>query len=87
LQNAHCVSFFFSYSCALFGKKQGVGVPQERALGLRAAATLDVSELRKEFRLLKPHEIEDVLCIFKDELKASAARPVTPNIFELCWCN
>src|SRR5437899_3216105 len=53
-----------------------------RPLGLRAAAALNVFELPKEFRLLKPHEIEDVLCIFKDELKASAAPPMTPHIFE-----
>jgi hypothetical protein len=32
-----------------------------RALGLRTAATLKMSELPKEFRALKPHEIEDVL--------------------------
>jgi hypothetical protein len=58
-----------------------------RALGLRTAATLKMSELPKEFRALKPHEIEDVLCIFKDELKASAATSVTPDIFERSWCN
>lgn len=58
-----------------------------RALGLRTAATLKMSELPKEFRALKPHEIEDVLCIFKDELKTSAAPPVTPDIFERSWCD
>lgn len=58
-----------------------------RALGLRTAAPLKMSELPKEFRALKPHEIEDVLCIFKDELKASAAPPVTPGIFERSWCD
>jgi hypothetical protein len=46
-----------------------------------------MSELPKEFRALKPHEIEDVLFIFKDELKASAAPPVTPDIFERSWCD
>jgi hypothetical protein len=58
-----------------------------RALGLRVAATLDVSELPKEFRRLKPHEIEDVLCIFNEALKAAAVPPVTPHIFERSWCN
>jgi hypothetical protein len=46
-----------------------------------------MGKLHDEFRLLKPHEIEDVLCIFKDELKASAAPTVTPDIFERSWCN
>jgi len=58
-----------------------------RALGLCTAATLKMSELPKEFRALKPHEIEDVLCIFKDELKASAAPRVTLDIFERSWCD
>jgi len=58
-----------------------------RALGLRNSAALDVSQLPKEFRLLKPHELEDVLCIFKDELKASAASYVTPDIIERSWCH
>src|SRR6266852_8191200 len=46
------------------------------ALGLNAAKVLDVDELPKEFRVLKPYEIEDVLCIFKDELAGRAKRPV-----------
>jgi hypothetical protein len=48
-----------------------------RALGLNArAATLDVSDLPKSFRILRPHEIEDVLCIFRDQLKTlRAAHP------------
>ena len=57
-----------------------------RALGLRAAATLDVSQLPKEFRSLRPHEIEDVLCIFKDELTALRASPVPQDIVHRSWC-
>jgi hypothetical protein len=58
-----------------------------RALGLRANAALKISELPKELRALKPHEIEDVLCIFKDELKTSSTTSVTPDFFERSWCN
>lgn len=44
-----------------------------RALGLNdRATTLKVSALPKEFRTLAPHELEDVLCIFKDQLSAQA---------------
>jgi len=32
--------------------------------------TLEVSQLPEWLQLLQPHEIEDVLCIFKDKLKA-----------------
>lgn len=31
--------------------------------------TLDMSEFPKEFKKLSPHEVEDCLCIYKDELK------------------
>jgi len=41
-----------------------------RALGLDWRATvLDVSDLPRELRDLRPHEIEDCLCIFKDKLR------------------
>jgi hypothetical protein len=42
-----------------------------RALSFKGRArTLEVSELPSEFQQLEPLEIEDVLCIFKDDLKA-----------------
>ena len=45
-----------------------------RALGLgRGASTLDPAELPREFRRLRPHEIEDCLCIFKHEIARLAA--------------
>ena len=31
--------------------------------------SIDISSLPPEFQLLEPHEIEDVLCIFKDDLR------------------
>ena len=40
-----------------------------RAIGLRVnRGTVDVAELPPEFRTLTPGQIEDCLCIFKDEL-------------------
>lgn len=59
-----------------------------RALGLNArAATLDVSNLPAEFHTLRPHEIEDVLCIFKDELNASKASPSAGDVASRSWCS
>jgi hypothetical protein len=54
-------------------------------LGARAlvldgsAATLRVSALPREFRSLEPHEVEDVLSIFKDELKTTTAATKPPE--------
>jgi len=48
------------------GTKMGV-----RALGLNAKnSSLPVNAFPKPIQKLKPHEIEDFLCIFKEELKA-----------------
>ncbi len=59
-----------------------------RALGLTdSAGTLKVSALPREFRTLQPHELEDVLCIFKDELKTPASRPIVRDIMKRSWCN
>jgi len=35
------------------------------------ADSLYIADLPRKFHALKPHEIEDVLCIFKDELASS----------------
>lgn len=44
-----------------------------KALGLRSTALyLRPSELPTELRTLRPHEVEDVLCIFKQQLRRSA---------------
>jgi hypothetical protein len=59
-----------------------------QALGLNdSAGTLKVSALPREFRTLQPHELEDVLCIFKDELKTAASRPIVRDIMKRSWCN
>ena len=43
-----------------------------KALGLdEKSKAIDISLLPKELQYLEPHEIEDVLCIFKSELKNS----------------
>jgi hypothetical protein len=58
-----------------------------RALGLNdSEATLKVSALPKEFRILEPHELEDLLCIFKDELKTASAMPIAADISNRSWC-
>lgn len=42
------------------------------ALGFARARTLDPADLPRAFRRLRPHEIEDCLCIYKDELRRVA---------------
>lgn len=64
------------------GTRQGV-----RALGMSAsAATLGVSDLPRELRALEPHEVEDVLCIFKDELASSRRVPGPTHAARRSWC-
>ena len=57
-----------------------------QALGLDAGPTLKMSQLPREFRSLLPHEIEDVLCIFKKEFEASATLPPTKELTSRSWC-
>ena len=58
-----------------------------RALELDDSATkLKVSALPKELRILEPHELEDVSCIFKDELKTASAVPIMRDIVKRSWC-
>lgn len=65
------------------GTRRGV-----RALGLdHSAATLKVSALPKELGTLEPHELEDILCIFKDELKTISAMPMAEDIGKHGWCS
>jgi hypothetical protein len=57
-----------------------------RNLGLDVAkSTVRMASLPSPFRVLKPHEVEDVLCIFKDELKTSAAS-FRPSMVRRSWC-
>jgi hypothetical protein len=57
-----------------------------RALGLDdRAKMLKVSALPKPFRTLAPHELEDILCIFKDDLAQAAI--IQPEIVKRSWCN
>lgn len=49
-----------------------------KALGLyRGQEWLDPNEMPVEFRLLEPREIEDCLCIYKDDLKRIARTKLT----------
>lgn len=59
-----------------------------RALGLDGnAAALKLSPLPPEFRTLEPHEVEDVLCIFKDELKTTTAATKPRDSTKRSWCD
>jgi hypothetical protein len=58
------------------------------ALGLDgSAATLKLSDLPSEFRTLEPHEVEDVLCIYKDELKTTSAETKPRDSAKWSWCH
>jgi hypothetical protein len=57
-----------------------------RNLGLDVAKSgVRMASLPSALRLLKPHEVEDVLCIFKDDLKTSAAS-FRPGMVRRSWC-
>jgi len=57
-----------------------------RALGLDGGArTLSGSEIPAAFQELQPHEIEDVLCIFKDKFNKPTASIATTSLRS--WCN
>jgi hypothetical protein len=47
---------------------------------------LNVSDLPLEFHLLAPHEIEDVLCIFKSDLKRKSVNISEEEILKKSWC-
>ena len=48
-----------------------------RALGFRGNAPLNVTDLPRELRRLPAHEIEDILCIYKDYFNEVRAIPTT----------
>jgi hypothetical protein len=57
-----------------------------RALGMNTSeGTLPVKALPAALRALEPHEIEDVLCIFKDELAGTRATHIKKHA-ERSWC-
>lgn len=59
-----------------------------RALGLNgSAATIEVPALPHAFGALRPHEIEDVLCIFKDEFKTTRAKRIARDLVKGSWCD
>lgn len=59
-----------------------------RALGLDGKAkALDLSALPLEFRRLEAHEIEDVLCIFKTDLKKISIKVMDKDIIKRSWCS
>jgi hypothetical protein len=59
-----------------------------RALGMdHRAKTLKISALPKQFHVLQPHELEDILCIFKKELKNPSNAPGANNSVKRSWCH
>jgi hypothetical protein len=59
-----------------------------RSLGADAAAvTVDMAALPPESYCLEPHEIEDILCIFKNELNMATASVVASNLAGRSWCS
>jgi hypothetical protein len=58
-----------------------------RVLGADApAVTIDMGALPPEFHCLEPHEIEDILCIFKGKLRLAAASGVASGLARRSWC-
>jgi hypothetical protein len=51
------------------------------------AKALEVSQLPQELQQLEPHEIEDVLCIFKDWLVKAQTHMVAQEVIKRSWCN
>jgi len=47
---------------------------------------VELSDLPKELQELEPHEIEDVLCIFKDKLKQIKIDVADEEILRRSWC-
>lgn len=60
-----------------------------KALGLDGKAkAIEVSQLPDWLHQLEPHEIEDVLCIFKDELHLRVPeREMSPEVISRSWCS
>ncbi|MEW6241261.1 MAG: hypothetical protein AB1564_10685 [Chloroflexota bacterium] len=58
-----------------------------KALGLNGKQkTVKPSDLPNDYHILKPHEIEDVLCIFKDELKQMQHGLTDKELKRRSWC-
>jgi hypothetical protein len=58
-----------------------------RALGLNARVqVVEIKDLPSEFQVLEPHEIEDVLCIFKDKFTSSPQAILPAQAARRSWC-
>jgi len=59
-----------------------------KALGFHGRIkTLEVSQLPEWLQQLQPHEIEDVLCIFKDKLIKAREQTVSEKLIRRSWCS
>jgi hypothetical protein len=58
-----------------------------RALGLDInAKALELSRIPLELRKLEPHEIEDVLCIYKDYFSKPGEKYAKHDLIKRSWC-
>ncbi len=58
-----------------------------RALGFNTKCrVIEKQDLPLDFKDLEPHEIEDVLCIFKSELEKVDLNSIRDNILDKSWC-
>lgn len=59
-----------------------------KALGFDGKAkALEVSQLPDWLHQLQPHEIEDVLCIFKEKLMKAPERAMSEELNRRSWCS
>jgi len=59
-----------------------------KALGFDSRAkTLEVSLMPEWLQQLQPHEIEDVLCIFKDKLMKAREQTASQELVRRSWCS
>lgn len=58
-----------------------------KALGLNSKLKfLGKHDLPQDFNDLKPHEIEDVLCIFKSDLEKMDINSINEDMLQRSWC-
>jgi len=59
-----------------------------QALGFeKSSNSIEVSQLPKWLQVLEPHEIEDVLCIFKERLKTKEVVIKAQEAIKRSWCS
>ena len=58
-----------------------------KALGFKTKLRIiEKQDLPADLKELEPHEIEDVLCIFKSELEKVDIKSISDNMLDKSWC-